>query len=356
MARDDANDAFGFNGTWKDYLPIALTNLLLTIVTLGIYRFWAQARERRYLWSRTRFIDDTLEWTGTGREMFLGFLTVMLVIALPLLILQFGIQALILRGYEAAGVLGFLVLYLVLSWVGGIGRFRALRYRLSRTLWHGIRGGSDDKGYGFAVSAMWKPFVGALALGTMIPWSMTSLWNERWNKMSFGPHAFEAGAQWQNLIGRWILFLLSPWIALLLFFVLGGAALAGFQPGTAPSAGIVFTAIAFVLGFYMLIGIIGLGYYAAYFRECVGGLSLGELQFGFEARSKDWILLFLGDIAVVVLTLGIGVCMLGYRHWAFFIRHLEAYGEVDLATLTQSATRAPREAEGIADAFDIGAF
>jgi len=63
------DSAIRFTGTWQESLPIALTNLLLTVVTLGIYRFWAKARERRYLWSRTEFIDDRLEWTGTGKEM-----------------------------------------------------------------------------------------------------------------------------------------------------------------------------------------------------------------------------------------------------------------------------------------------
>ena len=65
---------------------------------------------------------------------------------------------------------------------------------------------------------------------------------------------------------------------------------------------------------------------------------------------------FLGDLALILLTLGLGICFLGYRHWAFFIRHLGATGEVDVATLTQSTTRAPREAEGFADAFDLGAI
>ena len=71
---DDPDSAFGFTGTWREFAPIAFTNLLLTIVTLGIYRFWATARERRYLWSRTRFVDEHLEWAGTGMELFLGFL------------------------------------------------------------------------------------------------------------------------------------------------------------------------------------------------------------------------------------------------------------------------------------------
>lgn len=36
--------AIRFTGNWREYLPIAATNVLLIIVTLGIYRFWAKAR------------------------------------------------------------------------------------------------------------------------------------------------------------------------------------------------------------------------------------------------------------------------------------------------------------------------
>ena len=36
--------AIRFTGNWREYLPIAATNALLTIVTLGVYRFWATAR------------------------------------------------------------------------------------------------------------------------------------------------------------------------------------------------------------------------------------------------------------------------------------------------------------------------
>ena len=44
-----ADEAFDFVGSWREYLPIALSNFALTVVTLGIYRFWAKARTRRYL-------------------------------------------------------------------------------------------------------------------------------------------------------------------------------------------------------------------------------------------------------------------------------------------------------------------
>ena len=53
-----------------------MVNLLLTIVTLGIYRFWAKTRIRRYLWSQTEFLGDRFEYTGTGKELLIGFLIV----------------------------------------------------------------------------------------------------------------------------------------------------------------------------------------------------------------------------------------------------------------------------------------
>src|SRR6185436_9152656 len=98
MANERADSAFRFNGTWREFAPIAFTNLLLILVTLGIYRFWAKARERRYLWSRTDFIGDPLEWTGSGKELFIGFLMAVLLFGVPLILLQVAAQMLIMRG------------------------------------------------------------------------------------------------------------------------------------------------------------------------------------------------------------------------------------------------------------------
>ena len=36
MQGHDQGSAFGFEGSWREFAPIAFTNLLLTIVTLGI--------------------------------------------------------------------------------------------------------------------------------------------------------------------------------------------------------------------------------------------------------------------------------------------------------------------------------
>lgn len=351
-----AGSAFTFTGTWREFLPIALTNLVLVVVTLGIYRFWAKARERRYLWSRTHFIDDHLEWTGTGKEMFIGFLLVMAALLPIILFFQFGVQALIARGEEGAALLLMLLVYGGIFYMLGVAQFRALRYRLSRTWWHGIRGGAEDAGWGYGGKFVWKTLVGYGLLGFLVPWSMTSLWNDRWNEMSFGQHRFSAGADTHGLFGRWLLVYLVPIVGFFVIAVgavgLTQAAMEGAEPGAGSMAMIVLVPLALYLAFLL----VTLSYYAAFYRSAVDATSLGDLGFAFTARTADWLKLIFGNIALVVLTLGAGLMFLSYRNWSFFIRHLEASGEVNLDELLQSRTAATGDAEGLADAFDIGAI
>ena len=358
--------AFGFSGSWREYAPIAFTNLLLTIVTLGLYSFWARARTRRYLWSRTRFIDDRLEWTGTGLELFIGYLMAVVLLVIPFGFVQLLLQGVLMRGHQGAAVLIGAGVYLMLVYLVGVAIFRALRYRLSRTWWHGIRGGSDDQGFAFGWSYIWRTFAGYAALGLMVPWSMTTLWNRRWGAMSFGPMRFHANAEWRRIFGRYLIFYLSPAFLvigfIMLFMIVGGLGFlsGGFSatnpPGSGTIALFVAVAVIFYLFFFVALGLVALTYYAAFFREAAGSLRLGELQFGFTARTRDWVLLYLGNVGLTIATLGVGYIFVTYRNWAFFVRHAQAYGEVMLDDLTQSTTRDPGQGEGLLDAFDVGAF
>ena len=362
----EGESAFGFHGSWREYAPIAFTNLLLTIVTLGIYTFWARARTRRYLWSRTRFIDDRLQWTGTGLELFIGYVIAIFLFFLPVGFLQLLLQGVLMRGHQGAAILIGIDVYLLLIYLVGVAIFRALRYRLSRTWWHGIRGGSDDQGFAYGWSYFWRTIVGYLALGLMVPWSMTTLWNERWGAMSFGPMRFRATAQWRNIFGRYLIFYFSPTLIFLGFFaviaILGGIGVmsGGIRtdgpPGPDLLVWFIVVGVVLYLLFFVALGLVALTYYAAFFREAAGSLTLGKLQFGFTARTKEWVLLYLGNVGLVLATFGIGYIFVPYRNWAFFVRHAEAFGEVMLEDMTQSRTREPGQGEGLLDAFDVGAF
>ena len=357
-AADDAARAIRFTGNWREYLPIAATNALLIIVTLGIYRFWATARQRRYLWSRTQLIDDTLEWTGTGKEMFVGFVIVVLVLVPFFLFLQFLFPALIARGHEEAAVGLMALFYAALMFLGGFARFRALRYRLSRSWWHGIRGGSDDRGWSYAAEYFGRMALVGLTLFILFPWAATRMWTRRWSAMSFGPLQFRSNHTAAGLKRRWAgVYLMPVGLLLMVGLFFGVFALAGGDPESGAGMlgfGLIF--LLFVLVFYLGIPLLTLHWYAKFFRLAAERTSLGNIHFSFDARTRDWLMLFLGNIALAIVTLGFGLTYWGYRNWSFMVRHLNVHGEIDLSTLTRSDVHAPGEAEGFADMFDVGAI
>jgi uncharacterized membrane protein YjgN (DUF898 family) len=356
----DPKDRFGFDGNWREFLPIAATNALLTLVTLGVYRFWAIRRERQYLWSKTWLLDEWLEWTGSAKELLVGFIFAAIFLGGPLIFLQFGIQSLTLQGkQELAAGLGLIAL-LFFNYIVGIARFRSLRYRLNRTYWKGIRGGSDEQGWSYGWSNLWKWGLNYISLGSAVAWSMTTLWNDRWNKMSFGNLNFVSTAKVRPVIIQFIFLYLTPLLLLIVSVTLvltqgtmiGGVYIYMDMP---PAFRIgFFIIIAFVI--YTLISLLFVIYYAAFYRNAISQLKLGDLSFSFEAEGGEWFMLFVVDAIIILLTLGLGSFFLGYRHWSFFAKHLGVHGEIDSSALVQSQTRTEHYSEGWLDAMDIGAF
>src|SRR5271168_1963917 len=68
----DARPAFV--GKSKDFRRLAIQGALLEFVTFGFYRFWLATKLRRHLWSNTLIEGEPLEYTGTAKELFIGFL------------------------------------------------------------------------------------------------------------------------------------------------------------------------------------------------------------------------------------------------------------------------------------------
>ncbi len=112
---------------------------MLKLLSLGLYSFWGKTEVRKRLWSFTRLNGEPLEYTGTGKELFLGFLVVFFVFVLPVTLgalavaLLFPQNKLAISVYQIAAYGLFFVLL-------GNAMYRAQRYRLSRTRWRGIRG------------------------------------------------------------------------------------------------------------------------------------------------------------------------------------------------------------------------
>lgn len=99
---------FKFHGDGREYFGIWIVNILLTLITLGLYAPWAKVRRLRYFYQNTEFLDRRFDFTGLPERIFIGRL---IAIAIWL-----GISVL---GYWSAEVAayGFLVIYLVIPWL-----------------------------------------------------------------------------------------------------------------------------------------------------------------------------------------------------------------------------------------------
>jgi uncharacterized membrane protein YjgN (DUF898 family) len=175
LITDDAAAArepidISFRGSIAPMAGLGLINGVLKVLTLGLYAFWAKTEVRRRLWSATRLNGEPLTYTGTGKELLLGFLIVFGVVVLPVLLTGFAVS-LLFAGSKQALAIYQAVLYTAFFILFGNAIYRAQRYRLSRTEWRGIRGGlvGSPGRYGWAY--FWTlavPFTGIVILSALI--------------------------------------------------------------------------------------------------------------------------------------------------------------------------------------------
>ena len=63
---------FTFRGSASEFFGIWITNLLLSIVTLGIYSAWAKVRVKKYFYQNTYVAGRNFDYHATGGQIFIG--------------------------------------------------------------------------------------------------------------------------------------------------------------------------------------------------------------------------------------------------------------------------------------------
>src|SRR5215831_18713569 len=199
-----------FVGDRGDYWRLTIRGAFLQAITLGIYRFWLFTDMRRFVWASTEVDGETLEYTGTAVELLIGFLIAIgILVPLYALIflasLEFGLisQLSIAGSVVLAGFLQYAV-------------YRARRYRLTRTVFRGLRFHQSGSAVGYAVRALlwWIPI--AVTLGLASPWATANLERYKMRNTFYGNLGGSfAGSAW-SLFGRtlliWLL-VLGPLVA-----------------------------------------------------------------------------------------------------------------------------------------------
>lgn len=116
-----------FTGSGGEYFRVWIVNVLLSIVTLGIYTPWARRRTAQYFYSHTLVAGSPLEFTAQQRKMVMGF------VLLTLITIAYNIAA--NTGQDAAVGVFLLTGALLSPLIWG----SAMRFRLGATRWRGLR-------------------------------------------------------------------------------------------------------------------------------------------------------------------------------------------------------------------------
>ena len=95
-----------FRAKGSSFFGIWLVNTLLTIVTLGIYSFWAKINVRKFFYQNTYFQDQPFEFHATGGEQTRGFLTaIALIVGAVIVLALFSTVLTVIVGEEIAGLI-----------------------------------------------------------------------------------------------------------------------------------------------------------------------------------------------------------------------------------------------------------
>jgi len=170
VTRREARESARFLGDDRDYWRLMTRGAVLLMVTLGLYRFWLATDMRRFLWSNSEISGETLEYNGTPFELVLGFL-----VAVTLLVPLYGMFFVAALDLGLLGKLSGFFAFLLLAYLGQFAIYRARRYRLTRTIYRGIRFRQTGSAWRYAVCALFWWSMIILTLGLAYPWAQARL-------------------------------------------------------------------------------------------------------------------------------------------------------------------------------------
>jgi len=117
-----------FNGNASEYFKIWIVNILLIILTLGLYYPWAKVRNNRYFYANSALDGRSFEYHATGKQLFFAYL-----IAMGLFISYVVIQEVSPLG--SLVILG--ILFLIIPWV----ILRSMMFKMRMTSFSNIHFG-----------------------------------------------------------------------------------------------------------------------------------------------------------------------------------------------------------------------
>jgi len=146
-----------FSGTAAEYFRIWIVNLLLTVVTFGLYAAWAKVRTRQYFATHTRLLGHTFEYTANPLRILIGNVIVLGMAAVH------GWAGTISPGVVGLVLLLFLAIF---PWL----LVKSVAFNARNTRYRGLRFGFDGRVGEAARVFLLYPVLSVFTLHLLYPW------------------------------------------------------------------------------------------------------------------------------------------------------------------------------------------
>ncbi|MHA4736496.1 YjgN family protein [Dyadobacter sp. MSC1_007] len=305
-----------FHGEGAKLFGIYIVNILLTLVTLGLYYPWAKAAMLKYLYEESELEGSRFTFHGTGKEMFIGFIK-----AIGIFL---GIYCILLLAILSKNVtimsLGLLVFYGALLVLIPIAIHGALRYRTSRSSWRGIHFGYRGDRKEFVNMFIVGSLISIFTLGIYSFWFIIELRKYIFKNLRFGSLTFSYEGDgkaffWLNVKGYFLSLI--------------------------------------------TLGIYSFWYFKDLFAYYVDNIRMyqGEQQLVFRstATAGGYFRLIAGNLLIILLTLGLGTPWAIVRAIRFVFSNMIIDGPLDVNAISQTEEDyTDATGEDLADMIDIG--
>ena len=337
---------FSFSGSGSEYFRIWIVNLLLSIVTLGIYSAWAKVRRSKYFYNSTSVAGSSFEYHGNPVAILKGRIVAVIMIVVYNL------------AFEMSGTIGLLMIMamaLLAPWL----IWKSLQFKLYNSSYRGIRFGFAGTVRRVYMVYLAFPVLAGLTLSLLLPFAHQRMKKFQHEESHFGASHFSfTGSVGSFYKAYFLVFII--WLAgcVAISLALGGTlfsmiAAGGMSHVESDSAGILAITI-FILALYVWMFLI-FPIFATLIQNLIwNNTRLDAHQFHSNMKWSTMAFIAVTNIIAIICTLGLFLPFAQIRAMRYRVQSMSLTPDGSLDHFI-AATQAQVSAtgEGVADLLDF---
>lgn len=312
---------FKFHGNTSEFFGIWIVNVLLTILTLGIYSAWAKVRTNQYFYGNTELDNHRFAYLAKPLDILKGRI---------IAVILFGGYSVLSAAFPVAGAIFAVILMLLSPWL----ICASMRFNLRMTSYRNVRFNFTGKYLEAFLYLLILPIVGVFTIGLAFPFILCKIDKFLMSNVQYGNKQVKAdiGAQ-EYYVTILILMCISSAIGIAVAMIGAkvGAAFGLSMEDVMVEEGAVTASFSIMLvigmGLYLFFITAMSGYYQATIRNYIlNNTTVDDVaKFSSHYKIMSFILLVSTNLFAVVCSFGLAYPWVKVRTTQYAISHTHVY-------------------------------